>query len=478
MKNYSIEQRLSRRVAIVAGLIFLFAATTTDLVITRWLENGFNRDLNAKANLLITLVKDKPEGLDFDFADEFMQEFATEINPEYFQLWQEDKNVFERSRSLKNNDLPFLGLKQTEQALMDIILMDGRRGRMIQIVFLPQIPEKEDRTPEKLASQKPMALAVAREREGIERIITLVHLSSFFGTTIILMLIHFLVKLTVRNSLKPLIEIQEKIKILDADNLKFRLEITHPPNELKEVIRQFNQLLTRLGESSSREQRFTSDVAHELRTPIAELRSLSEVALKWPDDTNLVKEFYQDVLASSMQMQLMVNNLLALARCEKGQVFLEPRETELKALLLECWDHYRHDADDKYLKFNCTIPDNLKIMTSLTEFEQIINNLFSNAVSYGTANSEIRVETNILDDRANLVISNTAKHLDKPDLSVMFDRLWRKSIARTSSDHTGLGLALVKAYAELLELKISTQLSEQNRFTIIINSIPAVETTH
>lgn len=120
------------------------------------------------------------------------------------------------------------------------------------------------------------------------------------------------------------------------------------------------------------------------------------------------------------------------------------------------------------------IPGELLVISSITELEKIISNLLFNAVSYSIDRSEIRVDMISLDNRICLLITNTVEHLDESDLAVMFDRFWRKSEARTSPHHTGLGLALVKAYADLLELKISTELSDKRRFTVSICNMATV----
>ena len=121
-KPYSIQKRLSQRVVIFTGLVFLVVALISDLIITQWLEHEFDETLEEKASLLVTLTKDTPEGLDFDFADEFMPEFEDTENPEYFQLWLDDGSVFERSHSLIFNNLEHLKMQQPGQQIKDVTL--------------------------------------------------------------------------------------------------------------------------------------------------------------------------------------------------------------------------------------------------------------------------------------------------------------------------------------------------------------------
>ena len=474
MTSYSIHNQLSRRVVLFTGIVLFVFALLSDITVTRWLERQYDEALITKASLLVTLTKDTPDGVDFDFADEFMPEFERQHNPEYFQLWTHDKKVFERSHSLVNNDLIYLNQASPGQLIQDIMLPDGRRGRMIQIVFLPQIPEVEDRTPEKLARQTLMTLAIARERESLNQLMLLVHVTLILGLLIVLFIINILVTKSIRNGLKPLNNMRDQIVLLDAGNLTYRLSLVRVPSELEDVIKQFNKLLERLETSFAREQRFSSNVAHELRTPIAEIRNMAEVAMKWPDDANLAKEFFRDVHASSLQMQQLVTNLLLLARTENGLIELEPKELYLKKIIDDALQYVKTEANKKQLIIQVEIPQALKVMTSYAEFYLIISNLLSNAVSYSPLNDVIKITLQKKGQYISLYFSNHTDCLEQSDLTYIFDRLWRKSKSRTSSLHSGLGLALVKSHADLLNMNTSAMLMDDNTIVFELGNIPII----
>jgi len=442
-----------------------------NITINIWLEHELDESLEAKAHVLVTLMKDSANGLEFDFADEFMPEFEDELNPEYFQLWIDHNEVFERSHSLKNSNLPYEFTKEEGVKINDIILKDGRKGRMIQVNFYPQIPNDKNRTPESLSKQKLVTLVLASEREELDLLIKIIGIITIVSTVIVLFLVNYLVRLYVKKGLNPLHDLKDQLKLLDAKNLNERLTADNLPNELFEVIDQFNDLLIRLDKSFYREQRFSADIAHELRTPIAELRSMSEVALKWPHDISLVEEFYTSVYESSIQMQALVNNLLALTRCEKGDLILEKLEINLKNLIMESWSCYMDEAEIKKNELSINVLSELTLFTCKAEFKQIINNLLSNAVSYGAENSAITIKATVFKNNVDLIVSNYAYDLDQSDLDYMYDRLWRKSKSRTSTQHSGLGLSLVKAYVNILGLEISTELSENKLFSIKISGL-------
>jgi signal transduction histidine kinase len=471
LKNYSLEKQLSQRVILLNTLIFIIVFISFNIILSFWLTHEHDEEIEEKAKTLTTLIKYTSDGIKFDFTDEIMPKFKTIIDPEYFQLWFDNKLVIRRSRSLKYNNLEYTISKAPVKLIKNITLPDGRDGRMVQLTFLPEISNLAYFTPDELAKQKLVTLVVAREREQLDFLINTAHVITIVITVIILFLLHFLVKLTVRKSLLPIHNINQQIQDINAKKLHNQLKIDSPPDEFNDFIEQFNLLLNRLDTSFYREQRFSSDVAHELRTPIAELLTMSEIALKWPDDTSLAKQFYTGVYDSSVQMQILVNNLLALARCDKGHIKLNYSRFKILDIINICWQRFSCLANEKQIKLICNISDQIFIESSLTEFEQIINNLMSNAISYSESPSDLIIQTNIYGGHIQLLIENTTHQLEYEDLNFIFDRLWRKNKARSSSDHSGLGLSLVKAYVDVLNLNLKAELTGDNRFIITINNI-------
>lgn len=472
MKSYSLGRRLKSNITVgVALLVSVFILFSVYIIVER-LENNFDKALESKARTLLTLVKLYPEGVEFDFADEFMPEFESKINPEYFQIWKEDASVLEKSRSLNNDTLPLMTLEEQETLFLNSIIHDDREIRAIYISFLPQIPDPALRTPEMLSHQIPMVLAVAVERETLLGIINRLYVISFISVAVIISLTYFMTSALVRYALKPLTELQGKIKNIHTGDLTKPLFIDNPPHELNEVIKQFNNFMTRLNESFQREKRFSSDIAHELRTPITEILTISEIAKKWPDDTELNKKFHSDVSSSINQIYRIVNSLQQLARCGAGNIDLIHGIISLNEYMGMKWKKYYDASIAKGLELDLDVSNNERIIISITEFDIIVNNLLSNAISYSTPNSKITICSDTSDKYLSLSIQNEIEDLEQNDLNSMFDKFWRKSYSRSDNKHLGLGLSLVKSYADLLGLVIEVRLSGNNLFTVTINNIP------
>ena len=250
-------------------------------------------------------------------------------------------------------------------------------------------------------------------------------------------------------------------------NLKFR----HERNRL--AMEQKKEEALFLQECFEKEQRFTADVAHELRTPIAELRTMAEIALKWPDDQTQVRPFYQDTLDASLQMQQMVNNLLALARADLGVASINLSDVDIREELERGWKNYTDEAITKQLTLENNFIKPATIFTSAPEFRLILNNVLSNAIEY--APNATKIDVDLVDEGKDFyclrVTNQMAVPLTEDDLNNMFNRMWRKDFARSSEKHAGLGMSLIKSYAQLLSLTVDVKLTEKQHFCICIGKI-------
>lgn len=467
----SIERRLRRSTLVAVCSVLLIAFLVLDYIVVHWITSEFDRAKLAKARALVTLTKQYGDHVKLDFADEFMPEFEAPVSPEYFQIWRENGDILERSRSLGTNELQRVALSEPGHEFFDHILPNGRAGRAIEVVFLAQIEDKENRSIHNLPRQQQMAIVVARERESLNRTLWLVQFSLLMAVLVMTALIAWAVKYAVNIGLRPLHEIGQRMRNLDVGQLHDRFDIDSQPRELQPLIEQFNALLGRLEFSFQREQGFSSDVAHELRTPITELRSLAEVATRWPDDHQALTNFFRDALGASTQMQHIINNLLALARSENGDSHFDCQEVVLLSLIDAAWLRVRAEAKKKSISFVRQGAPVHCVYTGMNELALILHNIFSNAVAYSRPHSEIVASTTVDGSDATFRLCNTPENLVHEDLGRMFDRLWRKEPFLDSEHHTGLGLSLVKAYARILNLEVEANLDDNGVFCLSIHGL-------
>jgi len=313
----SIHNKLSRYLSISISILLVSILLATDISVDTWISEQFTRAMVSKVGLLETLVEEDEEGLEFDFAGEFMPEFEGKENPEYFQLWYKE-NVFERSDTLEFfeiRDLPRLNVKLGESIFLDITLPDGRAGKMLFTKFLPQIDselrENLGLTREKFAkNQKPMEFAYALSTEELDYVLWFVDVIFIITSIFAVFTVRKIVTIVVSSSLKPINEFNNQLsKIsLNSDNLEVSVE--NLPQELIPIAKGVNQFIKENHSLYMREQRITSDIAHELKTPIAELLSLSEVAMKFPHEKQITDNLSNDVYEISSRLKHIVNSIM------------------------------------------------------------------------------------------------------------------------------------------------------------------------
>jgi len=478
MNTYSIKRQTI--VAVIAGsVLVLFAGSVfLDVMIGFELQKMFDTTLLDKARALETLTEQDRTGVEFEFADEVMGEFEDENDPQFFQLWLNDNVVKERSHSLGSGNLPRLQTPLNQHSFVDITLPDGRPGRLIEIVFNPRIdvldekdiregkddPQALNYWPQNVERQR-ATLVVARERVSLQNLRFANRVIIAGAMLSVLLVLAILIKKFVSSGLLPLDQLAAQVRRVDERSLHSR--IMHEGAqaiELAPIEQQINRLLERLEAVFQREKRFSSDVAHELRTPLAELKSLAEVGSIKLDDPQITQAFFDDVKSISAQMERLVTSLLGLARADADLLRVHAEEISLAALVDSAWTTAANDLfKDK--QFKNEIPADLRVRTDAEKLEVILRNLLGNAASYSPPKACVRIWAIHGDEGVELNIENPTVDLEAADICLMRERFWRKEQARSpSSGHAGLGLALVEALAGTLELQLGLGLNEENLF--------------
>lgn len=466
----SLRRRLSVYLLLGVGVLLVATALVQSLVVSSFLERTFDESLRTKAHALESLSKLQGDEATFALTNEALPEFKISEHPEYFQMWRGDGSALTRSQSLRDHptfDLPRDVLQDTAERFANLRLPDGRRGRLVQVHFGPAADGALDRgevtSTQQLQVERHqiVTLVVATGREDLDRQLWIFHLVLAGVVVLLLVVIASLVRLSLSLGLRPLDEMTRQVRGLDARHLGARLKIAAPPAELHPVLDQLNALLERLQEAFDRERRLSSNVAHELRTPIAELRNLAEVGIRWPDKRDMVLQFFEDVRAISLQMEKTVSNLLALARFDSGLEIVRKTPVKMEDVVDSAWRQLARQGATRGIVLATQITPSLTLHTDPDKLELMLLNLLGNAVNYSPENSTIRTFNEEISGRLTLTVANLAERLQPEDLPMLFDRFWRKDPARTGGKHSGLGLALVRAFAELLGIEIAVELDDE-----------------
>jgi two-component system sensor histidine kinase QseC len=457
----SIRGRLT--VWLLAGMGLLLAAGgfLLDRVIGSRLLRELDAQLIQEARSLISSTEQQDGRVSLELADGVLPEFEPGGEPDYFQIWSGQGSPLARSRSLGARSLPRPGTPAVEPRLADFTLPDGRPGRKIEISYRPQVEREaggEER--ESIVPAPPdsplVTLVVASGREDLDAFLASLHLTLVLAVLGLLAATAILVKTALRAGLAPLDQLAGRLDSMNADSLGEPVAAEGVPAELAPTVRHLNGLLARLKESFERERTFSANLAHELRTPLAELRAVTEVALKWPDGSSL--KSLEEAHSIGLQMERVVVNLLALARYDGRQQAAFPSEVPLREAAADGWSAFAEEAGARGIELDLDIPAGLVLVTDRDKLDLILSNLFANAVAYGVPGRPVACSAAVSGRDFALRIANATEELTPADLPRLFDRFWRKDAARSGGQHAGLGLSLVGALCELLGFKREARL--------------------
>ncbi len=398
----------------------------------------------------------------FAFSRASLPEYQPGPDAAYFQVWEEDGEVLARSPSLGAASLMTTNVSALNPGPFDVQLPDARRGRAYLTRFQPQ-------TADGTLSDESVTLVMARSRADLDRVLAIMLSGLLIGGILMAVLAAAIANRVVHRGLVPLDTLAAEAGAIDAQHLDRRFSTDNLPTELAPIAARLNDLLDGLEQSFERERRFTSDVAHELRTPIAELRTLAEVGLEFDrnrEAADLPEGYLTDALAISKQMERIVSHLLALRRYESGKQTLQLRDTDLVALVQRTWRPFAQSAADRTLRTDFDLPLEAHLETDPALLTAILSNLFSNAVSYSPDGGAIEVQLKSENGNWQLDISNGNVDLEAQDVPKMTEPFWRKDAARSDSTHSGLGLSIVSAYAEALGADFEPHLADPKRFRV------------
>jgi two-component system heavy metal sensor histidine kinase CusS len=249
--------------------------------------------------------------------------------------------------------------------------------------------------------------------------------------------------------LRPLREISSTARAISASTLDQRLNAEPLTRELAELATTFNGMLDRLEDSFSRLSQFSGDIAHELRTPISNLRGELEVALNRPrSDAE-----YRDVLGSCLEecgrLSQMVESLLFLARAEQPQALLHLDDLSVSSELETLRTFYEAAAEEVGVTLTTESPENLTLQADRALFQRALGNLLTNALTHTPRGGHVTLKATSHANSVVIEVIDTGCGIAPEHLPHVFNRLYRADTARTSRQGTGLGLAIVKSILEL-----------------------------
>ena len=282
---------------------------------------------------------------------------------------------------------------------------------------------------------------------------------------VISLLIILIIRIAVRQGHLPLRNVSNAIKNITSENLDARLEPSRVPVELEQLVISFNHMIEKIEDVFTRQANFSADIAHEIRTPITNLVTQTEIALS----QNRTPKELEDILYSSLEeynrMTRMVSDMLFLAQADNNQLIPDRVMFDLSAEVIKVFDFFEAWAEERHITLTfhgmpCLIEGDPQM------FRRAINNLLSNALRYTPEGKTVTVSIAERESDFELMIANPGKPVPQEHLPRLFDRFYRSDAARHTGG-AGLGLASVKGLMEKMGGSAAAAV-EAGQLTIIL----------
>jgi len=269
--------------------------------------------------------------------------------------------------------------------------------------------------------------------------------------------------------LRPLEEVRRVTQRLATGSYRERVPIPEE-RELGALAADVNALAQALEETEQRRLRLVSEVAHELRTPLATLKGYLEGLLDGVFEPT--EETFAAAAGEAARLERLAADLSALSQAEEGQVELRPEEIDLAEVATEVAGRLRPQFDDQEVELVVVSAPALPVLADRDRIAQVFTNLIGNALSYTPSGGRVLVRSEKKASQAQVSVSDTGRGLTADQLEVVFERFYRAD--RSVAGGTGIGLTIARSLARLQGGDVSATSPGTGRGSTFTLTLPLV----
>ena len=277
-----------------------------------------------------------------------------------------------------------------------------------------------------------------------------------------------------RKALKPVAVLASGARRINDHNLEIRLPVPLATDEISDLSRTLNQMLERIDKAFASVRTFTGNASHELRTPIALLRTEIEVALYRPRDSEEYRVILGRLHAETVRMTTLVENLLSLARADGGAETITLTPIRVSAIFRQMSDAWNPAMKKAMLDFHVETPDeNLSVLGDKQAVSRLLSILLENSSKYTPPGGAVGLYAAMEGERITLSVEDTGIGIAPEHLDRIFDRFYRAlSESDSVPEGSGLGLSLAKWIAERhgTHLYVQSTVGKGSRFSFFLES--------
>ncbi|HLH02719.1 MAG TPA: heavy metal sensor histidine kinase [Bryobacteraceae bacterium] len=446
----------------LAGLAFIVLATASlYLVLLSQLEQSTSLFIGDKLNVVRTLLRDRPSDWDALREEIQLETSARSYQRFYIRLLDPHRSLLLSTPGMADQlDLSQLSAQALKSNSSDFE-MRGRHGQHFRVATA-LAPVGRDGTSSDILQ---VAVDISKEKEILARYRRWFW-SILLAACVFLPLVGFRIA---RQGIRPVEAMAATARRISSSNLRERIRPEGYPFELASLAATFNNMLDRLEESFEQISRFSADIAHDLRTPVNNIRGEAEVALA---RARTVEE-YRDVLGSCLEEAVRLSNLIGdllfLARAESPLALLRREPTNVAELIARVREYYEASACDAGVSLSASSDEPVIAALDQSLIQRALSNLVSNAVAHTPAGGSILMTAKANSSALQIEVSDTGLGIPAEALPRVFDRFFRVDTSRSRIfGGTGLGLAIVQSIAQLHggQVHIASKLGQGTRVTL------------
>jgi two-component system heavy metal sensor histidine kinase CusS len=270
----------------------------------------------------------------------------------------------------------------------------------------------------------------------------------------------------VHRGLAPLRAMSEEIASVDAATLHARIGAQPWPEDLQSLAQTFDAMLQRLETAFEQLSRFSSDLAHEFRSPITNLVAAASVMLRRPRSVGEYQETLAVMVEEGERLSRMVSSMLFLARADNATQAMNPERISLADEFAHLVEAFEPLADERGVTLSAS--GDCSVVADPLLLRRALTNLIVNAFAHTPEGGRIELQASEATPGAELTVSDTGDGIAPQHLSRIFDRFYRVDAARSSTESTGLGLSLVQSIVEMhgATVRVESTVGAGTRFTI------------
>ncbi|SHH63262.1 sensor histidine kinase [Clostridium grantii] len=304
------------------------------------------------------------------------------------------------------------------------------------------------------------------------------YLAYFLVTGAIIIIALMLIYIIIRQTINPLHKMIEGAQKMIDGNYKIKID-KNGQDEIGQLSYAFNALAAQLDIDSQAAARleqtrrdYVANISHELRTPIASIRAMSETLTDNMLQSDKDKErYYKMIFREALRLQRLINDMLEISRIQQTHNALQKTDVDGSILMSQVYNQFQHIADDIDIYFTITeSAQNMpKLYTNQDRLMQVIVILLDNAFKFTKVEGKVTIDAHYTEEKVYIKISDSGEGINEGDLPYVFERFYKSDKSHTGKG-TGLGLAIAKQVIDNLGevIEVNSQLGIGTEFTLTV----------